>query len=229
MENLKNIKSWALEDRPREKMIQRGKENLTDAELLGILIGMGTKEMSAVDLGKQILHSVDGDLGKLSQLSLKAITKFKGMGPAKAVTLMAALELARRKIDSEPTEKLSLRFPENIYAFLKPHLLGLQQEEFWIILLDSNARLIKHMKISIGGINKTIADPKIIFKHALEHLASGIVVCHNHPSGNLRPSESDENLTKKLQQAAHLLDIAFMDHLIFTDNGFFSFAVENML
>ncbi len=229
MEKLQNIKSWALEDRPREKMAQRGKESLTDAELLGILIGIGTRELSAVDLAKQILHSVDGDLAKLSQLSLKAITKFKGMGPAKAITVMAAMELARRKVDSEPNKKICLKFSSDVYKFLQPHLTDLLHEEFWLILLDRQANLIKHVKISIGGVSATVADPKIIFKHALEHLASSIIVCHNHPSGNLLPSESDQLLTKKLKNAAKLLDIHFMDHMIFTDNGFFSFADEGML
>ncbi len=229
MENLKNIKSWALEDRPREKMSQRGKESLTDAELLGILIGIGTRELSAVDLAKQILHSVDGDLTKLSQLSLKAITKFKGMGPAKAITLMAAMELARRKGDAEPSKKICLKFSSDVYRFMQPHLKDLMHEEFWLILLDRQANLVKHLKISIGGLSATVADPKIIFKHALEYLASSIIVVHNHPSGNLQPSESDQFLTKKLKNAAQLLDIHFMDHLIFTNEGFFSFAEKGML
>jgi DNA repair protein RadC len=230
MENkLRNIKSWALEDRPREKMMQRGKESLTDAELLGILIGIGTRELSAVDLAKQILNSVNGDLSLLSKLSLKAITKFKGMGPAKAVTVMAALELARRKQEVEPQQKPILSHSSAAYKYLKPYLTGLQQEEFWIILLTRKSELIKHLQISIGGVTSTIADPKIIYKHALEHLASGIIVCHNHPSGNLNPSNADKMLTSKLQSAAELLDISFMDHIIFTDNGYYSFRDEGLL
>jgi DNA repair protein RadC len=230
MENkLRNIKSWALEDRPREKMMQRGKESLTDAELLGILIGIGTRELSAVDLAKQILNSVNGDLSLLSKLSLKAITKFKGMGPAKAVTVMAALELARRKQEVEPQQKPILSHSSAAYKYLKPYLTGLQQEEFWIILLTRKSELIKHLQISIGGVTSTIADPKIIYKHALEHLASGIIVCHNHPSGNLNPSNADKTLTSKLQSAAELLDISFMDHIIFTDNGYYSFRDEGLL
>jgi DNA repair protein RadC len=229
MENLRNIKSWAVEDRPREKMMQRGKESLTDAELLGILIGIGTRELSAVDLAKQILHSVDGDLNKLSKLSLKAITKFKGMGPAKAVTVMAALELARRKQETEPSQNPILGHSVAAYKYLKPYLTGLQQEEFWILLCTRKSELIKHYKISIGGVSSTIADPKIIYKYALEHLATGIIVCHNHPSGNTSPSDADKNLTKKLQAAAEMLDITFMDHIIFTDNGFFSFKDEGLL
>jgi DNA repair protein RadC len=229
MKNLRNIKSWALEDRPREKMIQRGKESLTDAELLGILIGIGTRELSAVDLAKQILNSVEGDLNKLSKLSLKAITKFKGMGPAKAVTVMAALELARRKQDAEPQQKAILSHSSAAYKYLKPFLTGLQQEEFWILLLTRKSELIKHLQISIGGVTSTIADPKIIYKHALEHLATGIIVCHNHPSGNKNPSEADKTLTNRLQAAAELLDISFMDHIIFTDNGYYSFRDEGLL
>jgi DNA repair protein RadC len=229
MENLRNIKSWALEDRPREKMMQRGKESLTDAELLGILIGIGTRELSAVDLAKQILNSVDGDLNNLSKLSLKAITKFKGMGPAKAVTVIAALELARRKQDTEPTQKPILGHSSAAYKYLKPFLTGLQQEEFWILLLTRKSELIKHLQISIGGVTSTIADPKIIYKHTLEHLATGIIVCHNHPSGNKNPSEADKTLTEKLEAAADMLDISFMDHIIFTDNGYFSFRDEGLL
>jgi DNA repair protein RadC len=229
MENLRNIKSWALEDRPREKMMQRGTESLTDAELLGILIGIGTREFSAVDLAKQILNSVDGDLNKLSKLSLKAITKFKGMGPAKAVTVMAALELARRKQDAEPVQNPTLGHSNAAYKYLKPYLTGLQQEEFWIILLNRRTELIKHFQISIGGVTATIADPRIIFKHALEHLATAIIVCHNHPSGNTQPSQADIDLTLRLQAAANMLDITFLDHIIFTDNGYYSFKDENRL
>jgi DNA repair protein RadC len=227
--NYRNIKSWAEEDRPREKLMQNGKESLTDSELLAILIGMGTTEMSALDLAKAILISVDHSLSKLASLSLKNFTQFKGMGPAKAVTLMAALELARRKTDSGEDKKITVTSSQIAYNLLKPHLLGLKHEEFWVILLNRRLELITYKKISMGGISGTIADPKIIFQFALENLASAIIISHNHPSGSLEPSSQDIALTDKIKEGAALLDITLSDHIIFTETSFFSFADQNRL
>ena len=205
-----NIKSWAEEDRPREKLLLKGKASLSDAELLGILIATGIQNMTAVDIAKVILQSVQNDLNQLARLSVKDLAKFKGIGEAKAITIVSALELGRRKKATESAEKPRIKSSSDAYEVLRPYLSDLSHEEFWIILLNR-------------------ANPKIIFKYALENLASAIILSHNHPSGNLSPSQADRDLTKKLKAAGNNLDIPVLDHLIFTDKTYFSFADEGIL
>jgi DNA repair protein RadC len=224
-----NIKAWAEEDRPREKMIARGRAALTDAELLGILIGTGIKNMTAIDLAKLILQSVSNDLNNLARLSVKDLSKFKGIGEAKAINIVAALELGRRRKETEKADQISLNASKLIYDFMKPYMLDLQHEEFWVLIMSQAGNLIKAEKISSGGVTGTIADPRLIFKLALENLGSSIILVHNHPSGNLAPSEADLTLTKKLQNAGKFLDIFVREHLIFTNNGYYSFSDRGML
>lgn len=224
-----NIKSWAEEDRPREKLLLKSKAALSDAELIGILIGSGTASMSAVDVAKQILNHTNNDLNYLAKLSVKDLMKFKGIGEAKAISIVSAMELGRRRKDTATVQKPKITCSEDVYHAMKPELLDLGHEEFWVLLLNRSNMVIKKQLVSSGGVTGTVADPKIIFKYALEELACGIILIHNHPSGNLKPSQADINLTKKMKEAGRLLEIPVLDHLIFTDNSYFSFADENLL
>jgi DNA repair protein RadC len=226
--NLK-ILSWAEEDRPREKLLLKGRSALSDAELIGILIGSGTRSMSAVDLAKHILNKVNNDLNELAKLSVKDLQKFKGIGEAKAISIVSALEVGRRRKDKEPTKKEKITCSRDAYDCMRPHLLDLHHEEFWIILLNRANIITNKLQISAGGVSGTIADPKIIFKLALDHLASGIILVHNHPSGNLNPSQADNDLTKKLREAGKFLDVPVLDHIIFADNDYYSFADRGVL
>lgn len=223
------INQWAEEDRPREKLLLKGKSALSDAELIGILLGSGIKTLSAVDLAKQILSTVNHNLNELAKLSVKDLTAFKGIGEAKAIAIVSALELGRRRKITTPHKKPKITCSNDAYELIKPELTDQPHEEFWLILLKRNNEVIKKEKISLGGVTGTVADPKIIFKKALESLASGIILIHNHPSGNTQPSETDIRLTKKLKQAGELLDISIYDHLIFTDHDYFSFADQSMI
>jgi DNA repair protein RadC len=227
--NLLNIKSWAEEDRPREKLILKGRAALSDAELLGVLIGSGIRNMTAVDLAKLILQSAGNDLNQLAKLSVKDLSKFKGIGEAKAITIVSALELGRRRKNSEIKTVTKIQSPQQVFEYFKPYLLDLPHEEFWILILSQASEIIKAEKISSGGITGTVADPKIIFKKALEHLGTQIILCHNHPSGNLKPSQADITLTKKLTEAGKLLDITVVEHLIFCNNGYLSFRDEGLM
>lgn len=224
-----SIKSWAEEDRPREKLLLKGRAALSDAELIGILIGSGTAKLSAVDVAKLILNAVDNDLNALARLTVKELQKHKGIGEAKAISIVAALELGRRRKDAAPVVKTRITCSTDIYEYIRPHLLDLPHEEFWIILLNRANTIMKKIQISSGGVAGTVADPKIIFKHALENLASAIILVHNHPSGQLKPSAADISLTKKLQEAGKVLDLPILDHLIFTDSSYYSFADEDIL
>ncbi|MFC6997304.1 RadC family protein [Rufibacter roseus] len=224
-----SIKSWAEEDRPREKLLLKGRAALSDAELIGILIGSGTAKLSAVDVAKLILQAVDNDLNALARLTVKELQKHKGIGEAKAISIVAALELGRRRKEAAPTVKTRITCSTDIYEYIRPHLLDLPHEEFWIILLNRANTIMKKIQISSGGVAGTVADPKLIFKHALENLASAIILVHNHPSGQLKPSAADISLTKKLQEAGKVLDLPILDHLIFTDSSYYSFADEDLL
>lgn len=224
-----DIKSWAEEDRPREKLLLKGKSSLSDAELIGILINSGTSNLSAVDVGKIVLREAGNDLNKLAKMSVQDLMKFKGIGEAKAISIVSALELGRRRKESDSAEVSQIRTSQDVYDVMKPDLMDLQSEEFWVLLLNRANRVISKRKISLGGVSGTIADPKIIFKYALEYSASSIILIHNHPSGNLNPSEADKQLTIKMREAGKVLDISVLDHLIFTDQSFFSFADENLL
>jgi len=223
------IKSWAEEDRPREKLISQGRRSLTDAELIAILIGSGSRQESAVELSKRILHSLECDLDKLGRLSVKELSKFKGIGEAKAVSIIAALELGRRRRETELPKVHSISSSKDIFNLMHRHFADLNHEEFWIILLSRANNVISQHLISKGGQAGTVADPKIIFKAAIENNAASIILSHNHPSGNLKPSQADINLTRKLREAGILLDIAVLDHVIFTNNFYFSFADEGLI
>lgn len=223
-----NIKQWAEEDRPREKLLLKGKSALSNAEILGILIGSGTKELTAVDVAKVILDHNENDLNKIAKLSVQELIKFKGIGKARAINIVSALELGRRrKTDNNKQDKISSSV--DVYELMKPELNDLPHEEFWLLLLSRANKVIKKQPISQGGVSGTVADPKLIFGHALSHLASGIILVHNHPSGNTKPSEADKRLTRQLSEAGKLLEISVLDHVIFTDSGYFSFADESLL
>jgi DNA repair protein RadC len=224
-----NIKNWAAEDRPREKLLLKGKSALSDAELIAILLGTGTTTLSAVDLAKNILQSAGNNLHELARLSIKDLTKIKGIGEAKAITIIAALELGRRRKELEQEEKPKIGSSRDAYEILKSELLDIPHEEFWILLLNRANRVIKKSQISQGGVAGTVADPKIIFKIALEELASGVILAHNHPSGNLNASQADIDLTKKLKEAGKLLEIQVLDHIIVAGQNYLSFADEGLL
>ena len=223
------IKNWAEEDRPREKLLSKGRHMLTDAELIAILIGSGSKKETAVELSKRILSEFGNNLNSLARLSVNDLTKFKGIGEAKAITIVAALELGRRRKESETVKNEKITSSRDIFQYFQPQFLDLQHEEFHVLLLSRSNKVIKREFISRGGVSGTVVDPKIIFKVALEHLASSIILCHNHPSGNLRPSDQDISLTKKLKEAGNLLEIPILDHVIISDSGYFSFADEGMM
>lgn len=218
------LKSWDESDRPREKMIAKGSRALTDAELLAILIGQGNKEENAVMLCRRILHSYDYNLLQLSQASLTDLIKFKGIGEAKAITIAAALELGRRRQRAEKGKQVIIKSSLDAYQVLKSYVEDLPHEEFWILLLNRRHQVLFAQFISRGGISGTVVDAKLIFKPALEKSASSIILCHNHPSGNLQPSKQDLQLTDKLKNAGQCLDIQVIDHLIITSNEYFSFA-----
>lgn len=224
-----NIKDWAAEDRPREKLTLKGKAALSDAELIAILLGTGTAKLSAVDLAKNILLAVSNDLNELARLSVKDLMKIKGIGEAKAITIISALELGRRRKDFQAEERPRVMGSADAYDLLKADLLDIPHEAFWIVLLNRANRVIKKHQVSQGGVAGTVADPKIIFKVAIEELASGIILAHNHPSGNLSASQADIDLTKKLKESGKLLDIQVLDHIIVGDKSYFSFADEGLL
>lgn len=224
-----NIKDWSPEDRPREKLLSRGSSALTDAELIAILLGSGTAKMSAVELAKFIMATVDNNLNQLARLSTKDLVKIKGIGEAKAVTIIAAMELARRRREVDHEERMKVSASKDIFDLMKGYFFDLPHEEFWVILLNRGNRIIKKQQISHGGVAGTVADPKIIFKAALEELACGIILAHNHPSGNITASQQDIDLTKKLKDAGKLMEIQVLDHLIFAGSKYFSFADEGML
>ncbi|GAB3271516.1 DNA repair protein RadC [Larkinella harenae] len=228
-ENFRKILSWAEEDRPREKLMLKGRSALSDAELIAILIGSGTRDLSAVDVSKIILQSVGQNLNDLAKLSVKDLSKFKGIGEAKAISIVAALELGRRRREQDRPQKLRITSSRDAYQEIKPHLLDKPHEEFWILLLNRANEVIRPVQISSGGVSGTVADPKLIFKHAIDQLASSVILIHNHPSGNLTASQADRDLTRKLKEAGKILDIPVLDHLIFTDQAYLSFADEGML
>lgn len=221
-----SIKSWAEDDRPREKMQNKGKAALSDAELIAILIGSGTKKKSAVELSQDILRSVDNDLYQLGRLSLADLKQFNGIGSAKAISLMAALELGRRRkdFDKKPLTKISSSL--EAYKWFKPYFEDLEHEEFRILGLSRNNSILKMELISKGGRSGTIADGKIIFKSLIEMKASACILCHNHPSGNRKPSNQDIGLTKRFQEFGKLVDLNVLDHLIITDRGYTSLMDE---
>ena len=223
------ITDWAIEDRPREKLMLKGAATLSDAELLGILISSGTKEKSAVDLGRELLCAVDNNLNSLGKLSVNDLKKIHGIGTARAVTIIAALELGRRRKLADALNIQKINGSKEVAEIFQPLLADLPHEEFWILFLNRSNSIIGRMKLSQGGVSGTVTDVRIIMKKALEYLASGIVVCHNHPSGNLDPSDADSHITQKIKEAGKLLDIQLHDHLIVSDKGYYSFADNGLL
>jgi len=224
-----NIKSWAEEDRPREKLLAKGRSAVTDAELLAILIRTGTKEETALDVAKNILAMAGNDLNQLAKMSVNEIMKIKGLGETKAITIVSALELGRRRKNETVEDLPKINSAKLVYDLMKPHLIDLEVEQFWILFLNRASRLIGKQFLSQGGASGTVVDPKVIFKAAIEKMANGLILVHNHPSGNLTPSEQDKQITKKLVDGAKLLEISVLDHLIFANTGYFSFAEEGQL
>ncbi|MCC5936946.1 MAG: DNA repair protein RadC [Lunatimonas sp.] len=223
------ISLLAEEDRPREKLLLKGKSALTDAELIAILIGSGTKSMSAVDLSKHILRSVDNDLSALARLSVKDLQRFKGIGEAKAIAIVSALELGRRRKDHDPQKKVKIQSSADVYQLMKPEMMDETVEYFYAVLLNRSNSVIRKQLVSQGGSSGTVADPKVIFKHAMDHFANSLILVHNHPSGQLKPSEQDLRLTRRLVDAGKSLELPVIDHVIFTDVGYFSFSDEGLI
>ena len=223
------ITDWAVEDRPREKLIRKGISTLSDAELLAILISSGTRKKSAVDLGRELLSSVSNNLNSLGKLSISDLLKFRGIGPARAVTISAALELGRRRNIAELPDAGQIRCSKDAADIFQPLLSDLHHEEFWILFLNRSNRVIDRMKLSQGGISGTVTDVRIIMKKAVEFLASAIIVCHNHPSGNLNPSDADSKITGKIKEAGSIMDIQLLDHIIISGKDYYSFADNGLI
>ena len=223
------ISQWAEDDRPREKLMLKGKGQLSKAELIAILIGSGNTEESAVQLAQKILNSINNNLAELSVLSLSDLKKFKGIGEAKAISIIAALELGKRRLSEDVLVRKKIKSSEDAFHILYPELSDKQYEEFWVLMLDRANQVIRKVNISEGGMAGTVADPKKIFKMALDLNASSLILSHNHPSNNLKPSQNDIDLTKKLRSAGKLLDIEVLDHLIFGNDTYYSFADENII
>ena len=223
------IKSWAEDDRPREKLLQKGKISLSDAELMAILIGSGSRKESAVDLCRRILAGSEQSLNELGKLSIPQLMKYNGIGQAKAITIIAALELGRRRRAEEALEKKKITSSSSVFELMQPSIGDLPHEEFHIIYLNNSNKVIDKMQLSKGGITGTLVDVRLALKKALELGATSIILCHNHPSGNLNPSSADKQLTQKLKAAGESLDIKILDHLIVTERSYISFADEGLL
>jgi DNA repair protein RadC len=223
------ITEWAPSDRPREKLIDKGAAALSDAELLAILIASGTKDKSAVDLGRELLSLAGNNLNTLGRLDLSDLKSLHGIGEAKAVTIAAALELGRRRKLAESPENGQIKSSADAFNIFHPLLSDLSHEEFWILFLNRSNKPINRMKVSQGGISGTVTDVRIIMKKAVENLASGLIVCHNHPSGNNNPSESDIQITQKIREAGSMLDVQLLDHIIIAGTAYYSFADNGLL
>lgn len=223
------IKYWAEDDKPREKLMLKGKSVLSDAELIAILIGSGNRNESAVELSKRILSATDNNLNAFGKLSLKQLTAFKGIGEAKAITIIAAMELGRRRRTEESLELKKITSSKAVFEIMQPIVGELQHEEFWVLYLNNSNKVIYKTQISKGGITGTVVDTRIIYKTALEHNATSVILVHNHPSGTLIASEADKQITRKLKEAGKHLDILVLDHLIVTEKSYFSFADDGIL
>ena len=218
------IKSWALDDRPREKLLAKGKSALSNAELISILIGTGNREESAVGLSKRILQSVGGNINELAKRPVEKLMSFRGIGEAKAISIVTALELGNRREQQPAIEIVKVNTSRDAYTLMKPLFYDKNYEEFWIIYLNNSNKILAKQLCSMGGITSTIVDVRLLYKRALELSAVGIIVCHNHPSGNVQPSISDREITDKIKQAGDSLDIQLLDHLIIGEKSYFSFA-----
>lgn len=229
MENTNfSIKHWAEDDKPREKLMLKGKSVLSDAELMAILIGSGSRNESAVQLSKRILASVDNNLNTIGKLSVKQLMEFKGIGEAKAITIIAALELGRRRRDEETVELQKITSSKAVFQIMQPIIGELVHEEFWVLYLNNSNKVIYKSQLSKGGITGTVVDIRLVFKIALEHNATSIILTHNHPSGKLFASIADIEITRKLEQAGKQLDIPILDHIIITETGFYSLKDEGI-
>jgi len=223
------MKDWAAEDRPREKLVKKGMVSLSDAELIALLIGTGSRNESAVELSQRILKDAGHNLNEMGKLSIYHLKKYRGIGEAKAIAIAAALELGKRRKLAQVRHKKQIKSSQDVFDMVHPRLEDLPHEEFWIILMNRANKIIEEVKISQGGISGTVTDVKIILKHAIDRRASGIIMCHNHPSGNTTPSKADISITQKLKNAAAWLDIQVLDHLITGENIYYSFADEGTL
>tara|TARA_R110001592_G_scaffold6645_7_gene35792 strand:- start:4047 stop:4733 length:687 start_codon:yes stop_codon:yes gene_type:complete len=228
MEKL-TIKSWALDDRPREKLVAKGKNALSDAELIAILIGSGNRNESAVALSKRILNSVNGNINALAKLSVEKLMTFNGIGEAKAISIITGLELGKRRQLEIALEKSKITSSKDGFNIMQPIIGDLEHEEFWVLFLNNSNKVLAKNQISKGGLTATIVDVRLLFKQALELTSVAMIVCHNHPSGKLEPSNADKQLTQKIKQAGTTLDIKLLDHLIITEKAYFSFADEGLL
>ncbi|WP_372774909.1 DNA repair protein RadC [Mangrovibacterium sp.] len=224
-----SIKEWAVEDRPREKLLSKGTRSLSDAELMAILIGSGNSDESAVELSRRILAMADNNLNELGRKQIGDLLQFKGIGEAKALNIVAALELGRRRKEQTPSEKLKITSSQDAANFFRPFLEDLLIEEFWVLLLNRSNTVIDKFMVSQGGLTGTVIDVRIILKTALEKLSSALILCHNHPSGNARPSDADKNITAKIKNAAEIMEISVLDHIIIAHQQHFSFADEGIL
>ena len=224
-----SIKCWAEDDRPREKLLAKGRKNLTTVELLAILLGSGTGKKSAIDLAHELFDLAHQDVARLHTLSIHKLRSIRGIGLAKATSLHAALELASRAATSSTINQQHISESIHAYQLLKPHLFHLDVEEFHLILLNRNNKVIEVRQLSKGGFAGTVADGKVIFKYAIDAKAQGIILAHNHPSGNKQPSFADKELTNRLIAFGQLIELPVLDHIIFTDNGYFSFADEGLI
>ena len=227
--NSQALTSWAVEDRPREKVMANGIQYLSNAELIAILLGSGTKHITAVELARQILKDAGNSLQELGRKGIGELVRIKGVGPAKATSILAALELGRRRAGMQYSEKIPVKSSETVYRLFHPLMGDLEHEEFWLLMLNRANRILGRFKVSQGGLSGTVIDTRIILKKALDNLASSIIVCHNHPSGNKQPSDADVKITEKLKKAAEMLEIKLLDHVIIADKSYFSFADEGLI
>ena len=226
-----NINQWAEEDRPREKMMRLGAEALSNAELLAIIIGSGSPQESAVDLMKRVLNDCSNNLNTLGKMSINELTssKYKGLGPAKAITIMAACELGKRRQKEKAEERIRLDSAMSIYELMKPMMQDLSEEEAWLLMMNQNFKLIKEIRLSHGGITETAVDVRLIVKNALLCNATVVALCHNHPSNNPHPSGDDDNITRRIAEACKIMRLHFLDHLIITDDHYYSYREEGRL
>ena len=224
-----SIREWALEDRPREKLIANGINSLSNAELLAIIIGSGTRKGTAVEVAKQVLNMVGNNLYELGKIDLANLRNIPGIGPVRAMAIISCIELGRRRNVSGRLPETKISGSKDVFCLFQPLLGDLNHEEFWILLLSRSNRVLDRVRISQGGISGTIIDARIILKNAVNRLASSIILCHNHPSGNLQPSDADIRITNKLKDSAQIMDINLTDHIIVADNSYFSFADEGLL
>ncbi len=227
--NRLNIKNWAIEDRPREKLMYRGISSLSDAELIAILIGSGNNEETAVELSRRIMENVKNNLNELGKLDVERLKQFKGIGDAKAITIIAAMELGRRRNHSTALELNKIAGSGDVARFLRPLIGDLPHEEFWVLFLNRQNKVIDTQRLSQGGITGTVIDVRLVLKMAIEKHAISLIFAHNHPSGNLEASDADRKITRQLKDAGVIMDIPLLDHLIITQGGYFSFADEGLL